>query len=376
MKILYLANIRLPTEKAHGIQIMKMCEAFAELGHTVELVVPTRHNHIAENAFLYYGVARIFTLTTLAVPDWVRFGRIGFLSSLLIFSERARWLAHFWSADVIYSRDALVLLQYVLLGRCIVFEAHTKPSCFARFLARRAHRVVVISYALKEVYVAAGVAEGKIIIASDAVDIRQFDTGKNKAELREQLGLGKDRRIVSYIGKYKTMGKPKGVDDLSVVFPQVLSDVQNAFLLLVGINKEEDKEVRETLRNAHIAESNYKIVTHIPQYEAFLYMKASDVLIMNYPNTPHYAHYMSPLKLFEYMASGMPIVTSDLPTIREVLDERCATFFTPDSTPALAESILFALTHERDVQEKAHRAKQKVAKYTWEKRAERICKSI
>ncbi len=37
MKILYIANIRLPTEKAHGIQIMKMCEAFAHAGAEVEL---------------------------------------------------------------------------------------------------------------------------------------------------------------------------------------------------------------------------------------------------------------------------------------------------------------------------------------------------
>ncbi|HED37762.1 MAG TPA: glycosyltransferase, partial [Ignavibacteria bacterium] len=257
-----------------------------------------------------------------------------------------------------------------------VFEAHTKPSRAARFVARRAHKVVVISRALKEEYVDAGVSEEKIIVAPDAVDIRQFDIDKNKTELREQLGLEKDKKIISYIGKYKTMGKPKGVDDLSIVFPQVLTSVQNAFLLLVGINKEEVSEVEETLHKAHIIESNYKIVTHIPQHEAFLYMKASDVLIMNYPNTPHYALYMSPLKLFEYMASGTPIVTSDLSTIREVLNEQDTTFFTPDSTPALAESILFALTHEREVQEKAHHAKQKAAGYTWEKRAERILATL
>ena len=44
MKILYLADIRLPTEKAHGAQIMKTCEALARAGHAVELVVPRRAN--------------------------------------------------------------------------------------------------------------------------------------------------------------------------------------------------------------------------------------------------------------------------------------------------------------------------------------------
>ena len=51
MKITYLANIRLPTEKAHGIQITKMCESFASLGHEVTLVVPDRVSAITTDPF-------------------------------------------------------------------------------------------------------------------------------------------------------------------------------------------------------------------------------------------------------------------------------------------------------------------------------------
>ena len=51
MKILYIANARIPTEKAHGIQIIKTCEAFVEFGHKVELVLPWRFNRIKENIF-------------------------------------------------------------------------------------------------------------------------------------------------------------------------------------------------------------------------------------------------------------------------------------------------------------------------------------
>ncbi len=48
MKLLYITNFRIPTEKAHGIQIMKMCEAFATCGTDVELVAPLRKTPIAE----------------------------------------------------------------------------------------------------------------------------------------------------------------------------------------------------------------------------------------------------------------------------------------------------------------------------------------
>src|SRR3989344_48411 len=134
MNLLYLAFIRLPTEKAHGVQIMKTCEALSEAGAEVELVVPGRKTHIAEDPFSYYGVKKNFTLTTLNAPDWVgKLGSFGFVFSALWFSEAARWRKSFWMADVIYSRDALVLFQYILLGRKLVYEAHTKPTVISIF---------------------------------------------------------------------------------------------------------------------------------------------------------------------------------------------------------------------------------------------------
>lgn len=49
MKLIYLANIRIPTEKAHGYQIMKMCEQFADKGVNVQLVVTKRKNNLRED---------------------------------------------------------------------------------------------------------------------------------------------------------------------------------------------------------------------------------------------------------------------------------------------------------------------------------------
>ena len=86
MRLVYIANIRLPTEKAHGVQIMKTCEAFAALGHTVELVVPNRKTPIAEELFGYYGIQNRFQVTKLAVWDTVGFGRVGFFLESVLFA--------------------------------------------------------------------------------------------------------------------------------------------------------------------------------------------------------------------------------------------------------------------------------------------------
>ena len=64
MKLLYLSSVGVPTDWAHGIQIMKMCEAFANIGVQVELVVPRRATAIKSDPFDYYGIRKNFTITT------------------------------------------------------------------------------------------------------------------------------------------------------------------------------------------------------------------------------------------------------------------------------------------------------------------------
>ncbi len=362
MNILYIANIRLPTEKAHGIQIMKTCEAFARAGHTVELVVPTRHTPIADDAFTYYGVEKIFKITTLPVPDWVRFGKIGFLSSLLIFSERAHFMPSFWSADIIYSRDALVLAQYTLLGRKFIFESHTKPSGPARLVARRAYRVVVISRALREEYVLAGVQPGKIIVAPDAVDAHLFDGVLARETEREALGLACHEKAVVYTGHLYAHKGAYTLASSAIHLPSV------QFYFVGGT----EKDIAQ-FRARWGSEKNIHIIGHVSHAQVPQYLRSADILVIPNSATNQDAKlYTSPMKLFEYMASGTPIVAADVPSIKEILTDKDATFFTPDDVHSLAEAIAAVFSNEKTAQEKAQNARQKAKRYTWDKRVEDI----
>ncbi len=364
MRILYIANIRLPTEKAHGVQIMKTCEAFAKEGHDVELVVPTRANSISEDPFEYYGVSRSFRVTTLTVPDLVSLESVGFFFASLYFAERARWTKSFQEADVIYSRDALVLLQYLLLGRRLVYEAHGAPALLARLVARFAYRIVVISKATGESFVAVGVPREKIVVAPDGVDLDAFAHPESKGAARNRLGLSQDKNIVLYIGRVDGW---KGVDTLFEAAALLPSDTQVA---IIGGEPEQVK----VLKARH---PNVRFLGFCPYRELADNQAAADVLVL--PNTGKSEVsmlYTSPLKLFTYMASGVPMVVSDTPATREILDDGDAYFFHPDDAGSLAEHIQAALADADQSQAKAVQSKEKVRMYTWQERARTILGSL
>ncbi len=361
MKILYLANIRLPTEKAHGLQIMKTCAALSHVAE-VELVVPTRDNHLAGDPFAYYNIAERFKITTVNTPDFIRFGAAGFLVSALWFSEKARWLRAFWHVDIVYSRDAFVLVQYLLLGRKIVFEVHAKPSFISRIVARHAYCVVVISYGLKDAYAAAGVRAENIIIAPDAVDEHLFDNVPEHNAARDALSLPHDKNIVLYAGHLYAR---KGADTLAAA----AAKLTDAHILFVGGTSADISSFKEKWESIE----NIEIVGHVAHEKIPLYLRAADVLVLpNSGRDEDSARFTSPMKLFEYMASGVPIIASDLPSLREIVNESMVYFFTPDDPHSLAEVITDLFAHYPEACAKALKTFDIAKEYSWDTRAQHI----
>jgi len=188
-----------------------------------------------------------------------------------------------------------------------------------------------------------GVNLQKILVCPDAVDLSIFDRlPKDKKILREKLGLLPGRLLVTYVGKYTTMNQDKGVDDLIKAFTFVHRKLPLSQLLLVGIQNTVIERLKNILVAEGISENDYCIITHKPHDVAMQYVKTGDVLIMNYPNIGHYTLYMSPLKLFEYMASGNPIVSTSLPSIREILSSDEAYLIEPNNIESLVNSIVYA----------------------------------
>ncbi|MFA4941345.1 MAG: glycosyltransferase [Patescibacteria group bacterium] len=373
-KIIYIANVRIPTEKAHGLQISKMCEQFAERGYEVELWVPSRKNNINTDVFSFYNIKNNFKIKKVFCLDlfflekfigpfsfWVEFASFYFF--VLIKS------AFLSPRTVIYTREPLVCLFKIFFFQ-IVFECHSisekKKSFF--FLVRFAKRIITISSGLKKIFLENGFKEEQIFISPDAVDLSVFDIGATKEEARRKLNLPTDQQLIIYTGKFKTMGMDKGISDIlkSLVFLP-----EDIIFLAVGGSKDDIAQYQKQAEDLEIG-NRVKLVGHVSQSELAIYQKAADILLMPFPFNQHYAYYMSPLKMFEYMAAKRPIIASNLPSIKEVLNSQNSCLCQPDNPKDLSEKISLILDNKTLGESLSEQAYSDVKNYTWEKRAEGI----
>ncbi|MBI4059675.1 hypothetical protein HY406_01270, partial [Candidatus Giovannonibacteria bacterium] len=109
MRLVYLANMRLPTERAHGVQVMKMCEAFSKAGLEVLLVTPRRFTKIKTDPFEYYNVKKNFGMLKLPVLDLIPLdyllGNFAFWVEAFTFLFCAKIYLLFKDYELLYTRE-------------------------------------------------------------------------------------------------------------------------------------------------------------------------------------------------------------------------------------------------------------------------------
>jgi len=371
-KLTYIANLRLPTEKAHSIQIMKMCEAFSLQDVEVELIIPSKRNNLGElEVFKYYGIQKPFKVKRIPSTDLlggtILFGQLFYWIDLVTFLISLYFKSRIEKGSIIYSRDPILLLPFSWRDYRLVVEIHSLPvrRRFFLKLLSRASIVVVLTKYLKDVLVDSGFSENIITVAPDGVDIKAFGLNLSKEEVRQKLGLPKEVLLVGYVGAFKTMGMEKGIDTALKSFKSFKG---KATLVLVGGHETDIEFYKKIARDLAIAERVIFVGRVSPSMVPF-YLKSFDVLIAPFPENQHYKYYMSPLKLFEYMASGVPIILSDLPSLREIVDKSSATFFQPGNPEDLAVAINHALNNPEESKKKVDKSLVLAQEHTWIRRA-------
>lgn len=370
MKLIYILNQRLPTEKAYGIQVVQMCRAFARAGVRVELLLPTRRNQLTDEVLRYYKVPEVFTVSRVRSPDIYFPGvldRIAFWLKMSISAVRLVATAVRHKPDVVYCREEQIAILSALVGKSVILELHNfSANRLLLYWAFRSLgvRLVCITHTLVEQMKSHSFPGDRVVVAPDGFDPAMFEELPGRADARRLAHLPEGLPIVLYAGHLYPW---KGVDTLAQAAPKI-----DGLVIFVGGTEADIARMKSVY--GHIP--NIMFVGHRPHGEIPMWLRAADVLVL--PNSAKEvisARYTSPLKMFEYMASGTPIVASDLPSVREVLNTENAFLVQPDDPEALAGGATEVLSGLSSRQ-RSTQALSRVGAFSWERRAEAILRFI
>ncbi len=398
MKLIYTATARIPSEKAHPYQIVQMCEAFAGAGADVTLLYARRRNKPpldTTDIWGFYGVGRTFEARALPVLDlYPLAARLpGRLSALLDLLATALVLLTFHVALLgrlarardarLYSRNALTLALVAVLwprrARLAIFEAHTYPATRAslwlrRWLVRRVAGVVAVTEHLRQRHEALGIPPARTLTAHDGIRAARFDIAGSRADWRRKLGWPGEAFVVGYMGRFQTLGMDKGVGDLVDAALRLMAEPGPPLrLALVGGPGSVVDGIRARVAAQGFSPEWVLYPGQVPPGDVPGYLRAFDVCAMPFPWTEHFAYYASPMKLFEYMASGSALLASDLPATAEIVRDGQNGLLVPPSDVNTLAAALRRLRDDPALRERlAAQAARDVVGYTWEARAVRI----
>ncbi|KPV40024.1 group 1 glycosyl transferase [Thiohalorhabdus denitrificans] len=342
MRILYHHRTR--GEDAQGVHITALCRAFEGLGHEVRLMGPPLP---AGGGRSDSGKRDNATLLGLPLPHWL-YEVLALGYNVPAFFALAAAILR-WRPDFVYERYALFgvagrlaagifRVPFILeVNAPLSQEMKDHGGLVFQGLARRvedrlcagATRTVVVSAAMRDLFVRRGLPEERFLVVPNGVDRERFHPGVDGEAVRRELGL-EDRFVIGFVGWIRPW---HGVHDLVEAFARVVAQRKDAALLLVG-DGPAVPELRA--RAAELGLADRVVFTGAVAREAVPgHVAAMDVAVQ-----PDVTPYASPIKLFEYLATGRPVVAPDRPNIAEVVgDGRQGLLFRPGNVEELAAQL-------------------------------------
>ncbi len=372
MNIAYIAGWPIPSRAANAVHVMKMCQAFSK-HHTVKLYCPDGAGQDIEgiqNLHQHYGVTESFDVFPIEKKE----GRLG----LIKYAFQAVKKAKKNGAEIVYSRCLMSAWMATLFGMQTVFEKHSSldgqggvAKAVFKSLIRSRHfnSLVVISDALKEHLAERfSIPYDRIISAHDGAD--EFPSDQQPAP----FVTGQGKFHAGYIGH---LYQGRGID----IIAEMAKELDNVQFHIVGGKKEDIdfwKGALSDLKNIHF-------YGYVPHHETIAFLQHSDVLLApyqrkvgGYNESDNTVQWMSPLKIFEYMSTGIPMICSDLPVLHEILrDQENCFLCVPDDSKDWVEALRTIMGNPEKSSDVARQAKKEfLGKYTWQKRADYIAAEI
>jgi glycosyltransferase involved in cell wall biosynthesis len=385
MKVFYISPSTIPSRSANLIHVLFMCEALSKLGHKVTLFLHSDEytsdeclNIVKESHDIDGNLINIIPYK----GNFKKGKELGIaLYAILIYLKD---LCNRDAPDFIISRNIYgAVMLGILLRRNIIYETHTQETGFRKYfqdflVVSRKVQTVVISNALKRLILKNNVQHSaKVHVFHDAARanrIRLDLDQRNKFKKILLSSMNTQKNYDKVIGYFGHLYPGRGIE---VIQGLAKKHANFAFIVYGGNEKEIENYVKDNESN------NLFFMGYIDQSNVHEKMSIMDILLMPYQNqvsigidSVDTSKWMSPMKMFEYMSASVPIISSNLPVLREVLidNENCI-LVEPSDINAWSEALqrIFSSNY---IYEKLSKNSYNdyLNKYTWNIRVKKILK--
>jgi glycosyltransferase involved in cell wall biosynthesis len=352
---------------------MKMSQALSKVGHDTLLIAPEYNRQKGEiiskqDLFAYYDIQFPFSIQKTQ-------GFFKGYPGLIIHMLQVYLYALLYKPDVIYSRCLFSAWFLTFMGKPVIYERHDSfiPQSrswklFDQLLKRRSLKaVVVISQSLKRhLCQTHNILESAIVVAPDGADIVK--------EAPEPLPNAWGNFQIGYVGH---LYRGRGID----VIIESARRLPDCGFHIIGGTKKDLQFWQEECGDL----GNIFFYGHLPHAQAARYLGSFDIVLAPYQRKIEVSggggdisKWISPLKLFEYMAAGRPIIASDIEVLKEVLEDgRNCLLCSPDD-PDCWKRAIERLKNDPDFTLRIGREAKKdfLEKYSWDSRVKNIFSSV
>ena len=363
MRISYLFNSSTPSSNPGSIQVVNTCGALAELSHDIKLIVPD--TGLKTSLSKFYGIKKSPKLIRLKF-----FNKFPLGINYYFFSLCAIIYGLLINTEIYITRNFFTLILLNLLKRKVIIEVHhnlDSESRLVRFFYRNFDifnnqniiKIIVITNSVK-----------KFLINNFKIDKKKIDIISSASSLNFKFKKLKKNKKYN-IGYFGSLDKSKG-SNFIISLSKI--DKMNNYFIYGGKPEEIQKFKKDIPKNLKIYPSvaYSKIKTYLSKMDILL-MPSNTKKLRSSGGIGNIAKFTSPLKLFDYLASGKLIITSNLKVFQEILKDKNNCIIINKLDKNIWKNRINKVKHQLLIVNKIKKNAYILSKnYTYKKRAKKI----
>ena len=312
MKIVYIFNSSIPSYNANSLQVVNMCHNIAKYIGKIILITP--NTGLSKTIFDHYGLEKNFELFKIKYFNSFPRGFKFYLYSVISVIYGLNF-----KPDLYITRNYLTLFLLIILRKKVIFEVHSSLEIEGRvinfiynnfpiFNSKKIVNLIFITNSLKNFF-----------YKKYKIKKRKYSILPSSSNILSSLPKVQNNKKFK-IGYFGFINKSRGFDficNLSKI------DRTNEYYVIGGTKNEINYFKKKLYRK------NLFLKSYIPNKQINYYLKKMDLLILPYEKkvlvsggVGEISKFTSPMKLFDYLASSKPIISSSLPVLKEIMIDK------------------------------------------------------